>query len=99
MRPESPLMLPNQRRVWWPYLLLLAILFVLSVSVPRGWQRSSMPQRSNERWSRTGKPAARRATTAPIAVVRPRPLWPAHRLRWRRRQFQRQFARLLPSPP
>ncbi len=75
MRRESQLMLPNQRP-WWPYLLLLAGLFILSVAVPRGWQRSSMPQRNDERWSRTQsqKVFAPPAASAPIAVVRPSPV-------------------------
>lgn len=74
MRRESQFMLSNQRSPWWPYLLLLAGLFVLSVAVPRGWQSPSSPRRSDDRWSRTEKfGAASRPASTPIAVVRPSP--------------------------
>ncbi len=38
----------NRRNPLWPYLLVLACLFVLSIAAPRGWQRAAPENRSGE---------------------------------------------------
>ncbi|HEY2147594.1 MAG TPA: hypothetical protein VGH32_06635, partial [Pirellulales bacterium] len=38
----------NRRNPLWPYLLVLACLFVLSIAAPRGWQRAAPENRSDE---------------------------------------------------
>src|SRR5207302_4476649 len=38
----------NRRNPLWPYLLVLACLFALSIAAPRGWQRSGHENRSDE---------------------------------------------------
>jgi hypothetical protein len=67
-------MMSNQRSPWWPYLLLLAGLFVLSIAVPRGWQQASAPKKHDDHWSRTKSFGDSRSARAAIAVVRPSPV-------------------------
>lgn len=58
-----------RRNPIWPYLLVLACLFGLSIAAPRGWQRSGTENRSDD-LSRHVPPQADRAPVA-AQVVRP----------------------------
>jgi hypothetical protein len=57
----------NRRNPLWPYLLVLACLFVLSIAAPRGWQRAVHENRSDD-LSAERPPAP---TIARPEVVRP----------------------------
>ncbi|HKD37260.1 MAG TPA: hypothetical protein VKB78_10675, partial [Pirellulales bacterium] len=60
----------NRRNPLWPYLLVLACLFVLSIAAPRGWQRAVRENRSDELSSE--QPLA--PSIAHPEVVRPTPI-------------------------
>ncbi|HEV2972027.1 MAG TPA: hypothetical protein VGY55_18785 [Pirellulales bacterium] len=59
----------NRRNPIWPYLLVLACLFGLSVAAPRGWQRSGGEDRSNDLANQRPLLKMENATTA--EVIRP----------------------------
>ena len=46
--PRVDRMALNRRNPLWPYLLVLACLFALSIAAPRGWQRTGNENRSDE---------------------------------------------------
>jgi hypothetical protein len=62
----------NRRNPLWPYLLVLACLFALSIAAPRGWQRAGHENRSDE-LSQQRPPetqiAARAEVVRPTSIV------------------------------
>jgi hypothetical protein len=59
----------NRRNPIWPYLIVLACLFALSIAAPRGWKGSGGENRSEELASQRPLPRMESATTA--EVIRP----------------------------
>jgi hypothetical protein len=61
-------MTSDRRSPWWPYLLVLAGLFVLSLAVPRGWQ-TGIDRRPHEVPRQTAEAKHKSAPVRPVVVL------------------------------
>ncbi len=62
----------NRKSPIWPYLLVLAGLFVLSVTAPRGWQAKPAVRRDLAKQHEPGRPSAAKVDARPV-VLRAKP--------------------------
>ncbi len=65
----------NQRNPIWPYLLVLACLFLLSVAAPRGWERTFQNDRHD---SQTFSNSPATPPVVPPTIVKPATVLPAN---------------------